>query len=284
MANITETAAFEAAVYLIETTDPVQGGALGVSNAQAKALANRTLYLKQQQDGLLASVAALSTAVSAPETTQAAGDDDTSRATTAFVHRSQGGSAVVDAAGTGNLVLTSDQWGCAVIILTGTLTGARNIIFPTRSDRWLVVNRTTGNHALTCKTAAGAGVRVAQLRSKSIFGDGTDILDEETDLSTRPVRVTSATTMAPGGQYTVDFSGGVFAMTLPANPSDQDQCVVRGNFFDANLTVLRNGQLIMDNDGDAQAMNYLANRNNVSLVFTYVTPAVGSAAWLVTQG
>lgn len=284
MANISETPAFDAAVYQIATTDPVQGGELGVSNAQARALANRTAYLKQQQDAIAAAVSALQSTVAAPETTREAGNDGLDRATTAFVHRAQGGAAVVNVAGSGNLVLNGDAWGCGVLIFTGALTGNRTIIFPTRADRWLLVNRTTGAFTLTCKTATGAGVRVAQLRSKSVYGDGVDILDEETDLSIRPQRVTTATTMAPGGQYTVDFSGGVFAMTLPANPADGDQCVIRGNFFSANLSVLRNGRLIMDEDGVAQASDYLANRNNVSLVFTYVVPASGSAAWLVTQG
>ena len=48
MANVTETAQWDAGVYQLETTDLVQGGAAGVSNNQAKNLANRTVWLKQQ--------------------------------------------------------------------------------------------------------------------------------------------------------------------------------------------------------------------------------------------
>ncbi len=50
MANLSEQSVFEAGIYQIETTDPILGGAEGISNRQAKQLANRTLFLKQQLD------------------------------------------------------------------------------------------------------------------------------------------------------------------------------------------------------------------------------------------
>lgn len=48
MANLTETATFDAGVYKIETTDQVIGGETGISNKAAKNLANRTNYLKNR--------------------------------------------------------------------------------------------------------------------------------------------------------------------------------------------------------------------------------------------
>jgi len=48
MANVTETSTFDAGIYQLETTDPVEGGALGISNSQAKGLANRTRWLYDQ--------------------------------------------------------------------------------------------------------------------------------------------------------------------------------------------------------------------------------------------
>jgi microcystin-dependent protein len=53
MANLTETATYEAGIYRIETTDLVLGGEDGISNIAAKQLANRTAYLKQVQDSLV---------------------------------------------------------------------------------------------------------------------------------------------------------------------------------------------------------------------------------------
>lgn len=52
MANVPETPSFDAGIYQIETTDPVLGGPNGIANAQAKGLANRTAFLKQQIDHL----------------------------------------------------------------------------------------------------------------------------------------------------------------------------------------------------------------------------------------
>lgn len=52
MANLTETETFDAGIYQLETTDQVLGGVAGIANTQAKALANRTKYLKAHVDTL----------------------------------------------------------------------------------------------------------------------------------------------------------------------------------------------------------------------------------------
>lgn len=52
MANLPESPNFDSGIYQIETTDPVLGGPNGIANAQAKSLANRTAFLKQQIDQL----------------------------------------------------------------------------------------------------------------------------------------------------------------------------------------------------------------------------------------
>jgi hypothetical protein len=62
-ANLTETAAWEAGVYCIQTTDPVVGGDDGISNLQAKQLANRTSYLKGQVEAAQGSLGAHAAAV-----------------------------------------------------------------------------------------------------------------------------------------------------------------------------------------------------------------------------
>ncbi|MFM4036690.1 phage tail protein [Klebsiella quasipneumoniae] len=48
MANLPETPQWEDGIYQIEASDPVLGGPDGISNRQAKQLAKRTSYLKQQ--------------------------------------------------------------------------------------------------------------------------------------------------------------------------------------------------------------------------------------------
>lgn len=88
MANIVETPTYDAGVYLIELSDPVVGGTDGISNKQAKALANRTAYLKAQTDDLTANKAPLASPAftgtpTAP--TAAPGTSTTQLATTEFV-------------------------------------------------------------------------------------------------------------------------------------------------------------------------------------------------------
>lgn len=88
MANLPESNTYEANIYQIEATDPVQGGADGVSNTQAKQLANRTKYLKDQVDkiktGQVDVVGRLVAGTTVP--TAVAGDNSTKPASTAFVN------------------------------------------------------------------------------------------------------------------------------------------------------------------------------------------------------
>lgn len=48
MANLSESSNFTPGIYQLETIDPVQGGAGGISNLQAQQLANRTRFLNDQ--------------------------------------------------------------------------------------------------------------------------------------------------------------------------------------------------------------------------------------------
>jgi microcystin-dependent protein len=52
MAALPESSTYEQNIYQLETVDPVLGGANGVSNRQAKQLANRTKWLKDRTDSL----------------------------------------------------------------------------------------------------------------------------------------------------------------------------------------------------------------------------------------
>ncbi|MDN4146433.1 hypothetical protein QYE80_15695 [Pseudomonas tohonis] len=52
MTSLNETPDYTPGIYQLELTDPVVGGPEGISNRQAKELANRTAYLKQRTDAL----------------------------------------------------------------------------------------------------------------------------------------------------------------------------------------------------------------------------------------
>ncbi|EGV38464.1 phage tail protein [Neisseria weaveri] len=56
MANLNETATWEAGIYQWETSDPVQGGPNGIDNKPTRQLANRTLWLKTEIAKAVASI------------------------------------------------------------------------------------------------------------------------------------------------------------------------------------------------------------------------------------
>ncbi|CAG4889272.1 hypothetical protein [Paraburkholderia gardini] len=75
-----------------------------------------------------------------------------------------------------NVTLTPAQAAKNRITLAGTLTGNVQIIFPTWTREWTIVNNTTGAFTVTCKTSAGTGIAIPQDASPTkITGDGTNI-------------------------------------------------------------------------------------------------------------
>lgn len=83
MADLIETAQWEAGVYQLETTDLVEGGPDGIDNQQAKQLANRTAYLKAQLEAKTAQAteAAKGIAALASQAEAEAFTDDTKQMT-----------------------------------------------------------------------------------------------------------------------------------------------------------------------------------------------------------
>jgi len=86
------------------------------------------------------------------------------------------GAASVSGLTNANVTLTPAQYGKSIIVLSGTLTGNIQIIFPTASQQWLVINNTTGAFSVTCKTASGTGGVVSQGGGQQFFwGNGTNL-------------------------------------------------------------------------------------------------------------
>lgn len=191
MANLSESAIYDAGVYQIETTDPVSGGATGIANKPLINLANRTTYLKSKVDGIIAGTETLSgyaklaspTFTGNPAApTPALGDDDTSLATTAFVQDTVGGVLSKSVAGGVNVTLTAVEAGNGILIFTGALTANISVIVPTSPTRsWVVRNSTSGAFTLTVKTAAGTGVVVTQGKAEFIYTDGTNVVTAHDD-------------------------------------------------------------------------------------------------------
>lgn len=181
MANQPETAVYDAGVYQLEVTDPVQGGVGGVSNAPLLSLAKRTAYLKAHVDALETASAGLATTNSptftgTPTTpTPALGDASQKIPSTDWVQKSIGGILNKSVAGASNVSLTTVEAGNGIFLFTGVITANIAVIVPAASKYWVVANRTTGNFSLTVKTAAGTGVVIPQGLAVVVYCDGTNV-------------------------------------------------------------------------------------------------------------
>lgn len=125
-----ESAVYPAEIYLLELTDPLQGGLSGVDNLPHIQLANRTAWLKQQIELLAAALAALGTTTASLDSpaltgtptapTPPLGALSTRIATLGYVKTAMGNSAgYVDI--TGPLTLTGATHGGKLLRTAGSI-------------------------------------------------------------------------------------------------------------------------------------------------------------------
>ncbi len=107
----------------------------------------------------------------------------------------------------------ADESRKMMLNISGTLSGARNVICPTASKLYFVKNATTGGYAITLKTAAGSGVSIPNGRSMVLMCNGTDVVDA-TDYSS------SLNTAALS--YSTTLTGGTGVVALGTNQFYKD--------------------------------------------------------------
>jgi hypothetical protein len=92
--------------------------------------------------------------------------------------------------------------------------------------------------------------------------------------------ITTDHTAAAGDDLMVNVSGGAVQITLPANPALSDQpisvCHVGGNIASNNITIVRNGKLLM---GLAEDM--IVNTTNASFELSFCNDTFG---WRLVKG
>lgn len=84
------------------------------------------------------------------------------------------------------LTLTSAQYECPIIRLSGAIGADRNVVFPNTAATimgfWVVVNECTNAHNVLCKTAAGAAVTIQNGKTAIIRTNGTDAVRVTADV------------------------------------------------------------------------------------------------------
>ncbi|POS10238.1 phage tail protein [Burkholderia gladioli] len=96
-----------------------------------------------------------------------------------------------------NVTLSPLQAAKGRIVLSGTLTGSINVVFPAWTKEWQVVNNTTGAFTITAKTAAGTGIVLPAGQTK-ITGDGTNITQPVENIATAPTNDNSGAGASTG--------------------------------------------------------------------------------------
>jgi hypothetical protein len=111
-----------------------------------------------------------------------------------------------------DVTLTAAQARARHIILSGALTGDRNLIVPD-SGEWIVYNNTSGAFTVTVKTSAGAGDTVDQGSNRGFFADGTNVV---ATTAGGGGSVDSFSTIAVSGQSDVVADSSADTLTLAA--------------------------------------------------------------------
>lgn len=107
---------------------------------------------------------------------------------------------IINAAGSGNLVLSGAQLNQIGYRFTGVLTGNRAIVVPNTAQEYWVDNETTGAFTFTVGTAAqitgGGGVIVPQGNQKICQCDGTNVIPGDSTSVSFPISVANGGTGA----------------------------------------------------------------------------------------
>ncbi|MBC2637161.1 hypothetical protein H7I78_25120, partial [Citrobacter braakii] len=100
-----------------------------------------------------------------------------------------------------NVTLTTLEASRDRIILSGTLTGNINIIFPAWRKKWTVVNNTSGSFNVTVKTTSGTGIPIPSGMTAYVIGDGTNVI-QDTNIFGISGRLINIQTFTTSGTYT----------------------------------------------------------------------------------
>lgn len=120
----------------------------------------------------------------------------------------------------------ADEARRMMLNISGTLTGARNVICPTASKLYFIKNATTGGFAITLKTAAGSGISIPNGRSMVLMCNGTDVVDATDYSSSLNAAAIGAATPGTGAftalSYSTTLTGGTGVVALGTNQFYKD--------------------------------------------------------------
>lgn len=192
----------------------VDGVLTAIANGTLALTASATNYVEATRAGVVSKNTTAFTAGSIPLYTIVAGTSSVTSYTDERTwvepsHLTQQASVSIT---TTDVTLSAEQARARHIILSGTLTGDRNLIVPD-SGEWIVYNNTSGAFTVTVKTSAGTGDTVDQGSNRGFFADGTNVVATTAGVVSS---VDSFSTIAVSGQSDVVADSSADTLTLAA--------------------------------------------------------------------
>lgn len=180
-----------------------------------------------------------------------------------------------------NVTLTPMQWGCPVIMLTGTLTANVNLIFPALSGQWAVNNSCAGAFSVTCKTSAGAGVTIPPGTIAPVYSNGSNVYSSVTSScslkSVTPFTGALSGVPAHVGGAVYGYSTTDNSYSIPNSTSNNIQvgaCIKIWNFGASEMAVARQGDDQLQSPGGSYTNTLLVPEGSqVDFIYT------GSKIW-----
>lgn len=137
------------------------------------------------------------------------GDQSTKVATTNFAYQLKNGVVTVPVGGGSNVTLSPAQYGNGIILLTGALTAAIEVVLPQQGGTYVFANETTGAFGLTLGTAAAGATTsvIPQGQSVVAYCDGTNVVLAGAAASSS-FRVYTFTAMAGQSDFACPYTPG----------------------------------------------------------------------------
>ena len=126
------------------------------------------------------------------------------------------GAVPLNVAGTGDYTLStasgaSDESRYSILVLTGLLTGNRNVIVPSSPKNYVVINQTTGAFTVTLKQSAGTGVVITRDGPNLVVCTSTTALDSiGATTFTKPLIASTSSATARGILSAAALAANVF--------------------------------------------------------------------------
>lgn len=144
------------------------------------------------------------------------------------------------AGGAGDTTLSDYEYRNRILVLTGVLTGNRNVIVPaTEGLPWIVHNNTSGAFTITVKTSGGTGVTITQGTHALVYSDGTNIVRASPDTGSSGIDLSPYVKHDGTVAFTGDQSMGGNQLTSVGTPAAGTDAANKDYVDDADALLVK---------------------------------------------